>query len=63
MDKEEFANLFVENNFESIKDLLKKAYVSGYEQGKIDSLTYNIDISSNTVVEIQLVPSEELNQN
>lgn len=43
MDKENFANLFVENNFESIKDLLKKAYLSGYEQGKIDSLTYNID--------------------
>lgn len=43
MNKEEFANLFVENNFESIKDLLKKAYLSGYEQGKIDSLTYNID--------------------
>ena len=43
MNKEEFANLFVENNFESIKDLLEKAYLSGYEQGKIDSLTYNID--------------------
>ncbi len=43
MNKEEFANLFVETNFESIKDLLKEAYISGYEQGKIDSLIYNID--------------------
>ena len=43
MDKEEFANLFVENNYESIKDLIKKTYICGYEQGKLDSLIYIID--------------------
>lgn len=44
MNKEEFANLFVENNFESFKDLLKKAYIRGYEQGELDSVSiYNID--------------------
>ncbi len=44
MNKEEFANLFVENNIESIKVLLKQAYISGYEQGNLDSvLIYNID--------------------
>ena len=43
MNKDEFANIFIEKNFESMKDLLKKAYISGYEQGELDSLVYNID--------------------
>mgnify|MGYP007070184901 CR=1 FL=1 len=44
MEKEEFAQLFAENASDKVLELLKDAYLKGYEQGIIDAgVPLNID--------------------